>query len=209
VGECPNSYHNWGGGGFNLVKSSKDKSNGVVNLKWCDKFNEWTHKHSLMEIKLAGRCFTWSNNQDNAILAHIDRVFCGTDFDMKYPLSSTKTLPRQPIDHAPILWESRLDQMAEKSRFRFEKWWLQHKDFERLVKEVWSAPIREEKAIYRWQNRVRLLRRKAIRWSANIEVESKRKKSHMSSEVNRLDVLAETSPLTNQEKRDLVKLLKS
>jgi hypothetical protein len=74
---------------------------------------------------------------------------------------------------------------------------------------VWSAPIREEKAIYRWQNRVRLLRRKAIRWSANIEVESKRKKIHMSSEVNRLDVLAETSPLTNQEKRDLVKLLKS
>jgi hypothetical protein len=50
------------GGDFNLVSYQKDKSNGNVDLKWCDLFNEWINKFCLMEIKLQGRCFTWSNN---------------------------------------------------------------------------------------------------------------------------------------------------
>jgi endonuclease/exonuclease/phosphatase family metal-dependent hydrolase len=104
-----------GGGGA-------DKSNGVVNLKWCGEFNEWIHKHSLMEIKLVERCFTWSNNQENAIMTHIDRVFYDTDFDMKFPLSSAKALHRQLSDHTPIMWESGVGQKIDKPRFKFEKW---------------------------------------------------------------------------------------
>jgi hypothetical protein len=69
------------------------------------------------------------------------------------------------------------------------------------VKGVWSAPIRGEKAIDRWQNRIRLLRRKAKGWSANVEAESKRRKNILSSEVNRLDVLAESRPLTPPRER--------
>jgi hypothetical protein len=37
------------GGDFNLVRSQKDKSYGNVNWKWCDKFNEWVDRHSLIE----------------------------------------------------------------------------------------------------------------------------------------------------------------
>jgi hypothetical protein len=159
-----------------MVRGRKDKSNGVVNSKWRDKFNEWIRKHILMEIKLAGRCFTWSNNQENAIMAHIDRVFSGTDFDMKFPLSSAKALLRQPSDHTPILWESGVGQKIDKPSFKFEKWWLKYKDFEKLVKGVWIAPIRGKKAIDRWQNEIRLLRRKAKGWSANVVAESKRRK---------------------------------
>jgi hypothetical protein len=33
-----------------------------VNWKWCDKFNEWVDTHSLIEISMLGRAFTWSNN---------------------------------------------------------------------------------------------------------------------------------------------------
>jgi hypothetical protein len=53
----------------------KDKSNRNVDLKWCDKFNEWIDKFGLLEIKLAGRNFTWSNNQEHVVRPCIDRIF--------------------------------------------------------------------------------------------------------------------------------------
>jgi hypothetical protein len=75
-----------------------------------------------MEINLLGRCFTWSNNQQNQIMSHIDRVFCSTEFDRIFPLATIRALPRNPSDHTPILWESKIDQTRRKSRFKFEKW---------------------------------------------------------------------------------------
>ena len=57
------------GGDFNLVRSQADKSNGAVDFKWVDKFNAWIEIWALMEINLAGRIFTWSNNQDNLVMS--------------------------------------------------------------------------------------------------------------------------------------------
>jgi hypothetical protein len=74
-----------GGGGFNLVRSQKDKSNGRVDLKWCDSFINWIDKSSLVEIKLMGRNFTWTNIQENALMSSIDRIFCSTDFEVHIP----------------------------------------------------------------------------------------------------------------------------
>jgi hypothetical protein len=94
------------GGDFNLVRFQEDKSNGLVDFKWCDRFNDWIDKHCLLEINLAGRNFTWTNNQENSIFSHIDRIFCSTKFDEKSPLAIAKALPRNPSDDVPILWES-------------------------------------------------------------------------------------------------------
>jgi hypothetical protein len=54
--------HHLGGGGVNLVRSQKDKNNGRVDFKWCDAFNDWINRNSLVEIKLVVRSFTWTNN---------------------------------------------------------------------------------------------------------------------------------------------------
>ena len=50
------------GGDFNLVRFQKDKSNGVIDHKWSDKFNAWVKIWSLLEVKLSNRRFTWGNN---------------------------------------------------------------------------------------------------------------------------------------------------
>jgi exonuclease III len=63
------------GGDFNLVRYLEDKSNRRVDFNGCDKFNEWIDKHCMLEINLLGRGFTWSNNQGDPIMSHIDRVF--------------------------------------------------------------------------------------------------------------------------------------
>jgi hypothetical protein len=188
------------GGGLQLREIQEDKSNGCVDFRWCDKFNEWIGKYGLLEIKLSGRSFTWSNNQENALMSHIDRVFCSIDFDAKFPFSGVKALTRNLSDHVPLLWEAGLDQPKKRFRFKFEKWWLRHKDFEKLVGSVWNSLVVGERAIDRWQNRVRCFRRKAKGWSANIEAETIRKKRGLEEEYKRLDELSAERPMNKNER---------
>jgi hypothetical protein len=91
-------------------------------------------------------------------------------------------------------------QSFKKARFKIEKWWLQNLEFKELVKKVWSTRVEGDKAIDRWQNRVRMLSKKARGWSINIELEYRKRKTALSSEYDRLDVKAETSTLSKQER---------
>jgi exonuclease III len=190
------------GGDFNLVRSQKDKSNEVVDIKWCDKYNEWFNRNSLIEIGLTERDFTWSNNQERVIISHIDRIFCSTEFEAQYPLATARALPRNPSDHAPILWESGHGQLDKKPRFKIKKRWLKSAEFKELVKKVWSNRGEGDKAIDRWQYRIRLLRKKARGWSMNVDAEYRRKKQTLSSEFESLDVKAETTNLSRQEREN-------
>jgi hypothetical protein len=159
----------------------------------------------LVEINLSGRGYTWSNNQQNQILSYIDRVFYSTEFDCLFPLVTTKVLPRAPSDHVPILWEFGQGQSQNRSRFKFEKWWLQHEDFGEMVIKVCDIKVVGDNALDRWQNKVRLFRRKARGWSANVESEL-RKKERFSREYESLDVVAENRSLSDNE-RDRMKFL--
>jgi hypothetical protein len=163
------------GGALIWLGFMKDKNNNKVDLKWCEKFNEWIDKSSLLEINLLGRCFTWYNNQENASMSHIDRVFCTTDFNAKFPLARARALPKNTSDHVPILWEVRYDGKSKNSRFKLEKWWMQHSEFKEIVKQVWSAQGGGEIALDRWQNRIKALRKKARGWNKNVEVEIKKR----------------------------------
>jgi hypothetical protein len=181
----------------------KDKSNRKVDLNWCEKFNDWVDKHSLLEINLLGRCFTWSNNQENVIISHIDRVFCTTEFDAKFPLAKARALSKSTSYHVPILWEVGLDNKKYGSRFKLEKWWLQHKDFKEIVNHVWSTPVEGRSALDRWQNRVISLRKKAKGWNRNVEVGIKKEKHELKTEYDRLDILSESKTLTPQEREHM------
>jgi hypothetical protein len=181
----------------------KDKSNRKVDLNWCEKFNDWVDKHSLLEINLLGRCFTWSNNQENVIISHIDRVFCTTEFDAKFPLPKARALSKSTSYHVPILWEAGLDNKKYGSRFKLEKWWLQHKDFKEIVKQVWSTPVEGRSALDRWQNRVISLRKKAKGWNRNVEVGIRKEKHELKTEYDRLDILSESKTLTPQEREQM------
>jgi len=50
------------GADFNLVRYSHEKSNGIINFKWADSFNDWIGKWGLIELELKNRKYTWTNN---------------------------------------------------------------------------------------------------------------------------------------------------
>jgi hypothetical protein len=57
-----------------------DKSNGRINQKFVDCFNDWINRWDLIELNPSNRKYTWSNNQACPILTKVDRIFVSTDW---------------------------------------------------------------------------------------------------------------------------------
>jgi exonuclease III len=89
-----------------LIRSASDKNNDNIDYRWVDKFNTWVDMWALLEINLAGRAYTWGNNQENQVMCRLDRVFCTTHFDSAFPLANIRALARIGSDHTPIVWDS-------------------------------------------------------------------------------------------------------
>ena len=113
------------GGDFNMVCNQSEKSNGMINHHWSDCFNDWINSCGLMDYKNPTRSFTWSNNQEQPIMAAIDKVFCTTDFDQHYPLASISAGSRAGSDHVPLILNLGETPKRTNNIFRFEKWWLE------------------------------------------------------------------------------------
>lgn len=73
------------GGDFNLVRFTQDKSNHMINHRWADAFNNWVSQWGLLELNPHNKRYTWTNNQENLIMAKIDRIFVSTDWDATFP----------------------------------------------------------------------------------------------------------------------------
>jgi hypothetical protein len=131
-------------------------------------------------------------------MANIDRVFCSTNFDSRFPVASARTLPRVISDHVPILWDSGEEVKINGGRFKVEKWWLNQDEFTNIVRQV--GAVEGKSALDRWQNMIRILRRKAKGWNRNKESEIKKEKQQMKVEPERLDILAESRDLSRLEK---------
>jgi exonuclease III len=94
------------GGDFNLIRDSGEKSSGNINQHWANLFIDWSNRYDLIEIKNAGRLYTWANNQENLIIAAIDKVFVTTCWEQLFPAVSVRALPRVGSDHTPLVVDS-------------------------------------------------------------------------------------------------------
>ncbi|KAG2607555.1 hypothetical protein PVAP13_4NG257233 [Panicum virgatum] len=165
------------GGNFNLIRNSAEKNNGNINYHWADSFNEWIEHWGLIEIKNPNRAFTWTNNQEQLIMAVLDRILVSTDFEAFYPMANVTGISRLGSDHVPLVINFGTSQEKKNPIFRVEKWWMEQDGFYNIVKEVWESPCQHTKAIDIWQFKLRALRRKLKGWSLNINADLKRKKT--------------------------------
>ena len=142
-------------GDFNLIREASEKSSGAINQHWAYLFNDWIIKFGLIELKINGRKFTWGNNQDNLVMATIDRVFMSTDWASEFPGVHLKALPRLGSDHTPLVLDSCAFLIPKVKHFRFEKWCLEVEGFREVVTKAWTAKCHFTKAIDIWQFKIR------------------------------------------------------
>ena len=101
--------------------------------------------------------FTWANNQVDLIMSTIDMLFCDTELDKIFQLASCIALPRCGSDHAPIIWESGMEQTPKISSYKMEKWWLLREDFSNLIIKIWNEPTSKANPMDDWQVRLESL----------------------------------------------------
>jgi hypothetical protein len=158
---------------------------------------------ALLEIGLAGRAYTWSNNQEDQVMCKLDRIFCTTHFDAAFPLSSARALSRIASDHTPIIWESGESKRPRKCGFKFEKWWLANPEFKDFVAKAWSLETNSDSTLDKWQAKIRKFRSLARGWSANQEAAIRKQKKILMEEYDLLDIKFETQILSAKEKARL------
>jgi len=193
------------GGNFNMVRFSSDKSNGVINHRWSDSFNDWVDKWALIELNTSNKRFTWTNNQ-TPILAKIDRIFVSTAWESAFPLVTVKALERLPSDHNPLVLNTGDNALFGKKRFRFEKWWLEKDSFRSMVEKARNSPCSSEKSIDKWQFKVRTLRRMVRGWAANEVAVLNKTKTSLMDKFSSLERLAESRELSVEETK-LIRLI--
>jgi hypothetical protein len=79
---------------LNLIHQPSEKNNTNFNQNLADAFNAMINAMALFELPLLDRRFTWSNGQQDPILARLDRVFFNHESDVVFPDSALTSLPR-------------------------------------------------------------------------------------------------------------------
>lgn len=125
-------------GDFNLTRDVTDKNNRVFNPSLATAFNNTIHSLALMELPLLDRLFTWTNNQNEPILARLDRVLLNTDFKFAFPNSTLTSQTQSTSDHVPLII-SIATTVPRPSIFHFENSWLRNPAFLPAILLSWSS----------------------------------------------------------------------
>jgi endonuclease/exonuclease/phosphatase family metal-dependent hydrolase len=57
----------------------------------------------LIELKNSTRSYTWTNNQSKPIMAALDKIYCTTNFEQKFPLAFVTVKARVGSEHVPLV----------------------------------------------------------------------------------------------------------
>jgi hypothetical protein len=129
-------------------------------MRWVDLFKDWINKFGLIELKSSNRSYTWTNNQEQPIMAAIDKIFCTNSFEQKFPLAFVSTRARAHSDHVPLVLNFNGNERKKPNIVRFEKWWLEQTAFKELVIKVWNIACAFTDPLDIWKFKIRLLRKK-------------------------------------------------
>jgi hypothetical protein len=135
----------WGGkwcvaGDFNSVSRREDRrgvndvSGSLVSAEM-RQFGEFMEAMELEDLPLLGRRFTWYHPNGRS-MSRIDRFIVSEEWLNDWGVCSLWVLPRDISDHCPlILKKDNLDWGPRP--FRFNNYWLEHKDYKKVVEETW------------------------------------------------------------------------
>jgi hypothetical protein len=127
-------------GDFNLIRYSHEKNSNNFDRALSATFNAMIQSLAWFELPLLDRRFTWTNGQENPVLARLDRAFFNNDWDLVFPDSALTSLPRPTSDHHPLMIMASTT-IPNPSHFRFENSWLLDPTFLPTTLARWSSGL--------------------------------------------------------------------
>jgi hypothetical protein len=154
-------------GDFNLLRRLSDRNKDGGNIHDMLSFNATLSNLRLEELKLFGNKYTWTNKQESPLLERLDWFFASCTWIAQYPGSFVKTLSRDISDHSPCLVSVSTGIPKAKS-FRFENYWMLHKDFMQIMEHGWSLPNNQTDKAKVLRYKFKNLRRVLRQWQGQI-----------------------------------------
>jgi hypothetical protein len=145
------------GGDFNMILTLEEKTGGTKKLEQdSGKFRTLIDNLKLVDMETSNGTFTWSNRRsgNQHIACRLDRFLVTEELLESGSCLDSLILPTAGSDHWPIALQLNLNDPPRYKPFRFEKFWLQHPDFQRLAKSWWAqAEIDHGSKMYKLQQR--------------------------------------------------------
>ena len=164
-----------------------------------NKLRHTINRLGLHDMPLIGRRFYWCNQQENAILARLDRVLFNNAWEDLYPISDLLPLSSSISDHTPLLLTCSSTR-PRAFRFRFENYWCKLPGFLDVVKDAWAPEVPGS-------DPMKILNTKLHRTSKALRSWGQRSMSQLtlqfqvaSEVILRLDSGQERCPLSSEEK---------
>ncbi|XP_062014240.1 uncharacterized protein LOC133730715 [Rosa rugosa] len=158
-------------GDFNAILGAHEKTGGRLPTRVsCDDFQHMVDVCHLTQIDLKGSPFTWTNGR--GVSSHIEmllgRCFCSIPWLDYWPMTSCSTLVRHSSDHNPLLISFTKYIAQGPIPFRFQKLWLGHSDFLKIVQVAWQSFVVCGCPMFILQRKLKLLKPILKEWNVNV-----------------------------------------
>lgn len=180
------------GGDFNTILKIEEKKGGRgVDLHSMQDFRECAMDAGLSEIEYEGDRFTWCNNQQgsNRLWERLDRIFRNGEAFVSLPALKCSHLNRISSDHSPLLLTV-AKQHKHKSRFIFQKMWLENPEFHLVVQQVWQARVVGTPS-FRIAEKLRWLQRKLKSWNWEVFGDIRKQLEETGNTIERIEADAQ------------------
>lgn len=125
-------------GDFNMIRSLDERSNNNFGAHLAAAFNNTIRALTMQEIPLSDHRFTWSNKQQNPVLAKLDRFLINNAWGAKLQATSAAPWDSSISDHTPILLTASTT-IPRPCLFRFNNHWTHHPSFKEIMQSTWTS----------------------------------------------------------------------
>ena len=187
-------------GDFNSIRSAEERvslSQRRIDPHDIATFNQWISDLELQEIKSVGPNYTWIR-PNGYVKSRLDRFLVSDQWLSLWPDCCQHVLQRDLSDHCPIILQTNMVDWGPKP-FRVFDWWLQQKQYQKLVRDTWSNDQQGGWGSIALKNKLKNLKAVLKQWSKGEGTVDANKISSIQKKLNEMEDLASNRILSDQE----------
>jgi len=165
-------------------------------------------------LSLLGRIYTWFQPNGGA-MSRLDRFLVSDGWGDAWGVATQWALPRDVSDHCPIILRYS-SQLWGPKPFRFNNFWLEHREFVQAVRTSWECQMPPRWMAYNLKEKLKYLKRDLKVWSRETFGNLDHRIHLLVEFLQDMDLKAELGSITLREREesvqgfvDLWELLKS
>lgn len=110
---------------LNLMRSPDNRNREEGDIDDMLLFNEAINASGLLEVRLFGKKYTWTNKQHPSLLERLDWFFTSASWLICYSNTKAFSMVLEVSDHTPCILEIASD-IIKSNIFRLENYWMEH-----------------------------------------------------------------------------------